>query len=290
MSDARYSQHARRALVHARLLAQKFAHAEIDTDHLMLGIWRTEGSLGSRVLHDFEIDWQEAENSLRQLHEQAEKAVPRYSSSLRTALDVAADESRWLGHHYIGTEHFLLGILRSGAGQAPILITDLYLSGSQMRNRVRRLLNEGISEINLEAARRLARLSELSRRVLNAAQKLASDYQHPATGLEHLLIVLGRERRSVATRLLVECGFQEELLVEDLKRIAVDARLAATALDEVLDSAVNRAEVLGMHYTGTDHILLAMTLDVQGIDLLQRYQVDISCLQTRLQAEFNTAR
>jgi ATP-dependent Clp protease ATP-binding subunit ClpA len=290
MSNARYSQHARRALVHARLLAQKFYHPEIDTDHLLLGIWRTEGSLGGRVLHDFEIDHKEAEASISRLHPHVDEAVPHHAASLRAALDVAADESRWLGHHYIGTEHLLLGLLRAGTGQAPTLLADLYLNGSQIRNRVRRLLNEGVSEINLEAVRRLARLSELSRRVLNAAQKLAADYQHPAAGLEHLLIVLGRERRSVATRLLAECGFNEIRLTDDLLGLIVDARLAATALDEVLDSAVNRAEVLGMHYTGTDHILLAMMLDIQAIDLLQRYGVDVECLQSRLTEILSTKR
>ena len=46
------------------------------------------------------------------------------------------------------------------------------MTGGRLR-RLRRLLNEGITEINLETAKRMARFSELSRRVLNAAEKLA---------------------------------------------------------------------------------------------------------------------
>jgi hypothetical protein len=37
----RYSQHARRALAHARLLAQDYQHEAVDTDHLLVGIART---------------------------------------------------------------------------------------------------------------------------------------------------------------------------------------------------------------------------------------------------------
>ncbi|NJL92907.1 MAG: hypothetical protein HC915_03885 [Anaerolineae bacterium] len=280
--DARFSQHARRALLHARTTAQRHAHPLVDTDHLLLGIWLTEGSFGWRVLRDLAPEPVDVEQVLQGLHPRQTSPLPSlpYSEGVEASLALARDEAYWLGHHYLGTEHLLLGLVRSGAGQGVELMRNLEISALQIRRRVQRLLSEGVTEINLEAARRMTRLSELSRRVLNAATRLAHTYRHPAPLVEHLLLVLARERRSLATRWLLEAGLAEARLAQDLERM--DFIPIDTTLDDLLERAVDRAEALGTHYTGTDHILLAMTLDEQTRSLLERYAVDILTLQQRL--------
>jgi hypothetical protein len=50
----------------------------------------------------------------------------------------------------------------------------------------------------------------------------------------------------------------------------------------LIDRAVDRAEALGSHYTGTEHLLLAMTLLLEGQALLMDCGVDIDFLQYRL--------
>lgn len=286
--NRRYSQFARRSLIHARLLTQKHRHPFIDTAHVLVGIWLTEGSLGYQVLQEFHIDRTQAEKTLIPLHpQQADMPKsPPYSESLETALLMAKDEARWLGHHYIGTEHILLGLVRAGSGQAPRLLRILKISDEQIRRRVRRLLSEDILEINLEAARRLARLSELSKRVLNATTRLADDLNYPAAGLPHLLLSLARERRSAVAHLLIESGLTLDKLTADVENSSNrDAEKLALALDDVLDRAVDRAEALGTHYTGTEHILLALTLDHRGQALLSYYNVDVEWLQAHIRAE-----
>lgn len=282
MRNARFSQHVRRALHYARVLAQKHHHGVIDTDHIILGIWRTEGSLGWQALRELSVDLTTADTLLRELHPQQEPSgtLP-YSEAVEQAFVLAKDEAYWLGHHYIGTEHVLLGTVRSGAGQGAVLLRELQLTGMQIRRRVRRLLNEGITELNIEAARRLARLSELSRRVLNAAAALAREQEHPAPHLEHLLLVLAREKRSMAAQYLLAAGLDVAQLNADLALLSPDP-LASMALDELIDSAVDQAEALGSHYTGTDHVLLAMLHDRNTLPLLHHYQVDTTALREKL--------
>lgn len=288
-SERRYSQQARRSLVRARLFAHQYAHPMVDTDHILIGIWGTEGSLGHRVLMGFGIERQYTEKIVRELHPQLEtplNPVP-YSRALQAVLLYAQDESRWLGHHYIGTEHILLGLVRAGTGQLSSLMMQLQISSHQLRQKLRRLLNEGLYESNLDAVRRSARLSELSRRVLNAATQVASSHDHQAAGLEHLLLVLARERRSMAAPLLRETGINQDALEAVLAKLQPDPTLAATAMDEVIAVAVDQADHLGSHYLGTDHILLAMTLDDEAISVLRRYGVDVEALRHALQASFN---
>jgi ATP-dependent Clp protease ATP-binding subunit ClpA len=282
-SARRYSQHARHSLALARRMAEDYHHAVVDTDHLLIGIWREEGSLGYQVLQDFDVPLHELESTLADLHPPHGATNPPYTDALNAVLTYAIDESYWLGHHYIGTEHFLLGLVRVGGGKA---LQQLDISGNQIRQRVRRLVNDGKMEVTLNSARRMASLSELSRRVLNAATQKAKEQQRPAAGLEHLLYVMARERRSMATRLLLEMGLNQTRLFEDIGELPPDGALSAAAFNDVVDTAVDQAELLGTHYTGTDHLLLAMTIETMGRDLLLRYGVNVDELKAKLQQHF----
>jgi ATP-dependent Clp protease ATP-binding subunit ClpA len=273
----RYSQHARRALNQARLLAQDHQHGEVDTDHLLVGILREEGSLGYRVLVELDVDARRAELEVRVLHELADLLVTplNLTNALRGVLSLSIEESRWFGHHYVGTEHLLLALARSRAGAARDLLHTLAISPDQIRRRVRLLLNDGVTELSIETAKRVARLSELSRRVLNAANQLASQRGDPTAGLDHVLLVLAHERRSITSRILDEQGLDEAGLEAILGRCCGHPEVnQAALLEDVIDQAVDRADQLGTHYTGTEHILLALALNNYGAQLLEQHYVD----------------
>lgn len=282
----RFSQNAQRALKRAIALSTYYAHAEVDTDHLFVGILFTEGSLGYQILMELEVSPQQALLELQAQHPSLETISknnpPVQSGDLRMALQLTAVESRWLGHHYVGTEHMLLALIRQGSEQIDKLLPRLALSPEQIRGRTRRLLLSGVSEITIEAVRRMARLSELGRRVLNAATQVAQDYGQNGVTPEHLLLVLSRERRSIANRLLAHCGFHVESLERRIRLLGENLAYGEATLDRLIDRAVDRAEALGSHYTGTEHLLLAMTLSTEGQELLYSCGVDLACLQERL--------
>lgn len=289
----RYSQNARRAVKIASQLAYYYAHAEVDTDHLLVGLLHLEGSLGNQILDELQVDTQKAEQILGRLHAIVEipdgltyNHLPR-TLSLNRVLERALIESQTLGHHYVGTEHILLALVRQNDQQIGALLQQLNISSEQIRGRTLRLLRSGISEITIEAARRMTRLSELGRRVLTAAQQLAQAHEQKSVMLHHLLLVLARERRSVAYRLLPEANFEPtrlEILIPSLPEESVEGE---ASLDYVLDRAVDRAEAFGSHYTGTEHLLLAMTITLEGQALLMDCNVDLDYLQMRLHQILN---
>jgi ATP-dependent Clp protease ATP-binding subunit ClpA len=251
---------------------------------LFAGILRSEGSVGYQILADMAVDRVFVEEEVRLLHpvQPAENDRLPFSAALREALLYAVAESQWLDHHYVGTEHILLGLVRGGRGEVMALWQSLELSPDQIRGRAKRLLQEGISEITLEMARRMAKLSELGRRVLNAAEQVAHSYQQHSVGPAHLLYVLTRERRSITCRLLPDCDFDVDRFAELVPALPPKSVEAEAMLDHLIDRAVDRAEALGSHYTGTEHILLAMTLEPRARDLLTDYGADVDCLQDRL--------
>ncbi len=267
----RYSRFARRVLEEAWRLAKTRNHAAIDATHVLMSILEEDGCVGWGVLHDLGLNWDHAETAWMLLdlpRRSSPRAAPAVSDVLQEALSLAADEAQWLGQMYIGTEHLLLAVARVGDPALMLLLGDVAIDVDQVRYRIRKLLRAGVTEISVEQARRLARLSELSRRVLNASEQLAEQTPFKQIGMAHLMLVLARERRSVCSQILRDCGFDDASLEAALMK----PRAASGGnLEELLDRAVEHAEELGSHYTGTEHILLALRLDLRGARLLKKY-------------------
>lgn len=112
--------------------------------------------------------------------------------------------------------------------------------------------------------------------MLNAASQLAlqsGDARGP--GIIHLVCVLAEERRSMAGRLLLEHGLAQVRLVQAIAEGQVsEAQAQQALLEDVIDRAANRADQLGTHYTGTEHMLLALAQHSVGAQLLHDYGVD----------------
>jgi hypothetical protein len=116
------------------------------------------------------------------------------------------------------------------------------------------------------------RLSELARRVIYAAQTLADVDE---AGAVHVLLALAQERRSVSAALL-----REARLDEALERWN---GAAPRGLEALLEQAYAQAERLGNHYTGTEHLLLALSRDPAMAALLTDLGADADALYHKLE-------
>ena len=59
-------------------------------------------------------------------------------------IELAVDEARRLNHHYIGTEHLLLGLVREGEGIAAGVLESLGVNLEKVRTQTIQVLNEDI--------------------------------------------------------------------------------------------------------------------------------------------------
>ena len=265
----RYSHHARRALFHAEALATAYAHLHQDTAHLLVGVLLTDGSIGAAVMKGFDLDKERAKVYLKRLLPNQETSTEIFpDESFEQALAFADDEASWLGTHYIGTEHLLLGITRANLGNAVRFLKLVDITPEQLRRRVRLALQTGQTEFSLHRVRQNARLSEIGKRVLYAAEQMAIALDHPSVGLGHLLMALVKERRSVCPQILRQSGLDELRLTQGLHHQNDDTLVN---VEVVLQGAVAQASRLGNHYVGADHLLFALTLIQDGTTLLQAY-------------------
>jgi ATP-dependent Clp protease ATP-binding subunit ClpC len=145
----RFTKRARRVLSLAQEEAQRLNHNYIGTEHLLLGLIREENGVAVRVLRELGVD-------PRQIRERVERTVGRgqrasygkLSLTPRTkrVIELAVDEARRLGHHYIGTEHLLLGLVREGEGVAVDVLKGLDVSLDKVRSQTARVMMESASQ------------------------------------------------------------------------------------------------------------------------------------------------
>jgi ATP-dependent Clp protease ATP-binding subunit ClpA len=275
----RYSHHVRRALTHASQLVRRYQHPYVDTGHLLVGVLLTEGSIGCKILQAMDLSADQAEPQLQALYIAVNLAESVTDKAYEMTLQLAADEAVWLSHHYIGTEHLLLGITRVNAGHASALLRQMGTSSEHLRYRVRRALTEGATELDLQSARQMARFSELSRRVINAAEQLSLSLNHDRVGIGHLIVVLAQETRSPTAHLLRDSGLDMARLQADLGQ---NNRLLLTGIEGVLNQMLDLVERIGSHYTGTEHLLLTLATDPAAQAVLAYYGVQVEHLQQRL--------
>ena len=145
----RFTKRARRVLTLAQEEAQRLNHNYIGTEHLLLGLVREENGVAVRVLRDLGVD-------PKQIRERVERTVGRGQRAMygklsltprtKRVIELAVDEARRLGHHYIGTEHLLLGLVRAGEGVAVDVLKGLGVGLDKVRSQTARVMMESSSQ------------------------------------------------------------------------------------------------------------------------------------------------
>jgi ATP-dependent Clp protease ATP-binding subunit ClpC len=140
----RFTQRARRVLSLAHEEAERLHHNYIGTEHLLLGLIREEGGVAGRVLRELGLDPARVKEMVERLTGVGRHAGGRIELAPGTehVLQLAIEEARRMGHHYIGTEHLLLGLVRQGEGVGMDVLRRLGVTPEQVRRQTRRILQE----------------------------------------------------------------------------------------------------------------------------------------------------
>jgi ATP-dependent Clp protease ATP-binding subunit ClpC len=141
----KFTKRARRVLTYAQEEAVRLNHNYIGTEHLLLGLIREEEGLAAKVLRDLGVDQNRARQEIEDVVGRGQApAGARLSLTPRTkrVIELAVDEARRLGHHYIGTEHLLLGLVREGDGIAVNVLKSLNVSPDKVRSQLNKAVLE----------------------------------------------------------------------------------------------------------------------------------------------------
>jgi RNA polymerase sigma factor (sigma-70 family) len=112
-----YTPRARRVIALAQEEARRFNVDSVATEHVLLGLIREGGGVAVKVLGNLGLDLDAVRSAVESSIVPGTSTGPDQiglNSRVKKVMELAADEARQLGHHYIGTEHLLLGLVREG--------------------------------------------------------------------------------------------------------------------------------------------------------------------------------
>jgi len=140
----RFTQRARRVLSLAHQEAERMRQNYIGTEHLLMGLMKEEGGVAGRVLRELGLDATRMEEVIIRITGTGQVSTAKLdlSPGVQRALENAVEEARKMGHHYIGTEHLLLGLVQLGEGVALDVLRKMGVSAEQIRRQTRRVLDE----------------------------------------------------------------------------------------------------------------------------------------------------
>jgi len=141
----RFSQRARAVFTLAQEEAERFNHNYIGTEHLLLGLIRESEGVAAKVLTDLGIKLDKVRSAIEFTvgrGSQAPSGERSMTPRAKRVIELAVTEARDLGHHYIGTEHLLLGLVREGEGIAAGTLESLGLTLNKVRRATLRVLNQ----------------------------------------------------------------------------------------------------------------------------------------------------
>jgi ATP-dependent Clp protease ATP-binding subunit ClpC len=121
-------------------------------------------------------------------------------------------------------------------------------------------------------ASRFEKFSERARRVLTIAQEEARNLNHSYIGTEHILLGLVREEEGVAARVLTNLGIglskvrsAVEFIIGRGEKPGTGETGLTPRAKKVIELAIDEARQLGHNYIGTEHLLLGLLREGEGV-------------------------
>ena len=180
----------------------------------------------------------------------------RYTTKAKKAIDLASKMSKSLHHHYIGTEHILIGLLKEGTGVAAQVLNE---NGVEL-DKVMRLIEELIAPDAQVLTAEAKEYSPRALQVLEGAAREAARFHSEEIGTEcvasRLLNTLAVNIQKMYVDILIAMGEDASLYKEDfmngkpVKKTASDTPvlnqysrdLTALAAEGALDPLVGRQD------------------------------------------------
>src|SRR5437764_2145706 len=126
------------------------------------------------------------------------RKMNNFTPRAQQVLQLARKEADRFNHHYVGTEHLLLGLIKLGQGVAVNVLQKMGLDLETVRMEVEKQVGSGPETKIVGNVPYTPRV----KKVLALAGKEAKALNHSYVGTEHILLGLLREGEGVAARVL----------------------------------------------------------------------------------------
>src|SRR5574338_493459 len=270
----RFTQRARRVLSLAHQEAERARQSNIGTEHLLLGLMDEEVGVGGRDRRDVGMTSGRVRGGSRRVTTSSSSFDPNrveLAADTQQVLEHAVEEARRLGHHYIGTEHILLGLIRVDSTAMEVL-RRLGVTPEQIRRQTRRVLNESASSSSPSPAGAATARGGQAKPKTPMVDQLATDLTalaeegklDPVIGrqmeIERVIQILARRTKNNPA-LIGEPGVGKTAIVEGLAQRIIEGDVPALLLGKRVLQLDVGSLVAGTMYRGQFEERLKRVID-----------------------------
>lgn len=140
----RYTERAQRIILLAQEEAKRLNHDYVGTEHILLGMITLQEGRAYQVFNNLKVDRKRVREEINSLVGPGDNMlllgdIP-FTPRAKKALEYAFEEAQQMGHSYVGSEHFLLGLIREGDGVAARVLEKMGLELDEVRREVLSIL------------------------------------------------------------------------------------------------------------------------------------------------------
>ena len=295
MNGYNFTERVRMALARAREEAARLHHSYVGTEHELLGLLLDDESLAMEIIRSFKVNPADlvvaVERSVKPGGPRVTGPDLPYTSRAKKVLEFSMAEARDLHHNYVGTEHILLGLLREDKGIAALVLKDAGITVDAAREKLIAILEENftgrasagaLTPASSHPGRRTPppdtgmrgyNFTQRVRLVLANARAEAARLGHEYVGSEHLLLGLVHSDAGVGMSAIDSFGVNPADIATRLEAAIEGGQGSTSIVDlpytsrakKVLELAMGEATHLNHAYVGTEHLLLALISEGDGI-------------------------
>jgi ATP-dependent Clp protease ATP-binding subunit ClpA len=243
-----FTERARIVLTLAQQEAERSGHSYIGTEHLLIGVLREEGGLGQIVLKALGVELEPARAAILTMLDAPRTGVGQIvpTARVKKVIELSFEESRKMGHNYVGTEHLVLGLLIEGEGIAARVLEDMGVTLDGVRAETERQLAERGAESPGQPPKpapfTMRPMAQDLRRLMRTASALADSRGAAFVGLDHLLdAMIGSAGMEALARLLDvrrHAAAKEQAIASQDYDAAAEHRTAERRARQALDEAI----------------------------------------------------